>query len=103
MRFNIVSVVLVAGGGIVLYGAIKDRNPISIVQVVLQGKTPYDAKKISTGQPPTQFDLNDPSGGIIGAPLTPGMPGYVPPAPGSTPTQTDWPTNSPFPPGFPGA
>lgn len=99
MKINIVSLTMLMGGFLMVYGAVKDRNPISIVQTVLTGGTPFDSRKISTGKPPERQDITDPSGGLIGSPLGPGMPGYKPPAPGSG-TNTNWEPNSPFPPGF---
>lgn len=42
-RINIVSLVMIVGGFTLLYGAVKGKNPLSIVQNAVQGKPPSEA------------------------------------------------------------
>lgn len=81
MNFNIVSVILVGGGGILLYGAIKNKNPISVIQEALKGGG---------------TDKAAPLRGTPGPGPTGGTGGTIPSGFYAQP-------NSPFPPGYPGA
>lgn len=47
MQLNIVAVVMIVGGFILLYGAIKNLNPLNVVQNALSNKPLSSAKPIN--------------------------------------------------------
>ncbi len=77
MRFNIVSVVLIGGGSVCLYAAIKNLNPIDVVKNALQGKSPAGtAPRFST--PRGDSTTNRPPG-FIGPVQENRPPGFIGP------------------------
>lgn len=44
-----ITVVMAIAGAVLLYGAIKNKNPLEVIKLTLQGKDPNSAAAISTG------------------------------------------------------
>lgn len=51
MDIEIVPLLMTVGGAVLLYGAIKNRNPIDVVKSALSGKSIADAKPLNGGVP----------------------------------------------------
>lgn len=45
-QINIVALLMIVAGFTLLYGAVKGKNPLSIVQNAVQGKPPSEAASI---------------------------------------------------------
>lgn len=52
MKINIVSLIMLTGGFLCIYGAVKDKNPVSVVQEVLTSGKPGNAKGFATKTTP---------------------------------------------------
>lgn len=45
-QINVTTLIMIVAGFVILYGAIKGKNPLSIVQKALQGKPPSEAASL---------------------------------------------------------
>lgn len=49
MELDTITVVMAIAGAVMLYGAIKNKNPLEVIKLTLQGKNPGDAAGLSNG------------------------------------------------------
>lgn len=47
MELDTITVVMAIAGAVMLYGAIKNKNPLEVIKLTLQGKNPGDAAGLS--------------------------------------------------------
>lgn len=48
-QISVLSIILFATGAVLIYSAVKDKNPVEVVKLSLQGKNPADAKPVGGG------------------------------------------------------
>lgn len=45
-NISVTTLMMIVGGFVLLYGAVKGKNPLSVIQGALQGKPPSEAKSL---------------------------------------------------------
>ena len=48
MELETITVIMAIAGAVLLYGAVKNKNPIEVIKLTIQGKNPADAAALST-------------------------------------------------------
>ena len=69
MDLDVMTVALALAGTVMLYGAIKNKNPIGLVKAVLSGQSPETAPPLVTSGP----GINPSTPGSVGGPPVPGQ------------------------------
>lgn len=49
MELETITVIMAIAGAVLLYGAIKNKNPIDVIKLTISGKDPKDAAALSSG------------------------------------------------------
>lgn len=60
MELETITVVMAVAGMVLLYGAVKNKNPLEVIKLALQGKDINSAPPLSTGSNPNAINIPNP-------------------------------------------